>query len=119
MRGALFESFVISEFFKALLNQGIKPNYFFWRDRSGNEIDLLQERGSKLRPIEIKSGKTVNQYFFNGLKRWMSISGGFGIEPTLIYGGDTSYKQKEFKIISWMGGTINHPDKEKEGKALI
>ncbi|MGD8835633.1 MAG: ATP-binding protein [Desulfobacteraceae bacterium] len=109
MRGALFESFVIGEFFKALLNQGIKPNYFFWRDRSGNEIDLLQERGNKLRPIEIKSGKTVNQNFFNGLKRWMSISGDFGIDPTLIYGGDTSYRQKEFKIISWMDRAIHQP----------
>lgn len=109
MRGAVFESYVISEFFKAQLNQGIKPNYFFWRDRSGNEIDLLSEQGNKLRPIEIKSGKTINQNYFNGLKKWMSISGELGIDPTLIYGGDTSYKQKDFKIISWMDRTLNQP----------
>jgi predicted AAA+ superfamily ATPase len=109
MRGAVFESFVISEFFKAQLNQGIQPNYFFWRDRSGNEIDLLVERGSRLRPIEIKSGKTVNQNFFNGLKKWMSISGELGIDPTLIYGGDMSYKQKEFKIVSWMDRSVHQP----------
>ena len=43
LRGALFESYVISEFFKAKFNQGVKPNYYFWRDRSGNEIDFLME----------------------------------------------------------------------------
>lgn len=106
MRGAVFESYVISEFFKAQLNQGIKPNYFFWRDRSGNEIDLLAETGNKLRPIEIKSGKTVNQNYFNGLKKWMAISGESGIDPTLIYGGDTSYKQKDVNIISWMDRSL-------------
>lgn len=109
MRGAVFESYVISEFFKAQLNKGIKPNYFFWRDRSGNEIDLLAEKGNKLRPIEIKSGKTVNQNYFNGLKKWMAISGELGIDPTLIYGGDTSYKQKDFKIISWMDRALHQP----------
>lgn len=109
MRGALFESYVISEFFKERLNQGIKPNYFFWRDRSGNEIDLLAERGNKLRPIEIKSGKTVNHNYFNGLKKWMSISGELGVDPTLIYGGGTSYNQKAFKIISWMDRTMHRP----------
>lgn len=109
MRGAVFESYVISEFFKAQLNQGIKPNYFFWRDRGGNEIDLLAEKGNKLRPIEIKSGKTVNQNYFKGLKKWMTISGGLGIDPTLIYGGDTSYQQKDYKIISWMDRTLHQP----------
>jgi uncharacterized protein len=102
LRGALFESYVISEFFKAQFNQGVKPNYYFWRDRSGNEIDFLIELGNKLRPFEIKSGKTINQHYFNGLKKWMSISGNSGVEPTLIYGGDTFLKQNEFNIVPWM-----------------
>ena len=102
LRGAIFESFIISEFFKAQFNKGIKPNFFFWRDRSGNEIDFLAEQGSKLRPFEIKSGKTINQHYFNGLKKWMSFSSDSGTDPTLIYGGDTSLKQNEFNIISWM-----------------
>jgi predicted AAA+ superfamily ATPase len=102
LRGALFESFVISEFFKAQFNRGYKPNYFFWRDRSGNEIDFLIEQGNKLKPYEIKSGKTINQHYFKGLKKWMSLAGDSGIEPTLIYGGDTSVRQNEFNIVSWM-----------------
>jgi len=102
LRGGLFESYVISEFFKAQFNQGVKPNYYFWRDRSGNEIDFLIELGNKLRPFEIKSGKTINQHYFNGLKKWMSISGNSGVDPTLIYGGDTFLKQNEFNIVPWI-----------------
>jgi hypothetical protein len=101
-KGAIFESFVISEFYKSRYNQGKSPAFFFWRDRSGNEIDLVVELAGKLKPVEIKSGKTVNQRYLNGLKKWMSLSGKTGIDPTLVYGGSTSLNQDEFQIVSWM-----------------
>ena len=55
MAGAFFESFVISEIMKSYSNKGILdlPLYFY-RDRDGNEIDLLIEDSGILYPIEIK-----------------------------------------------------------------
>jgi predicted AAA+ superfamily ATPase len=55
MAGAFFETFVISEIIKSYANRGILdlPLYFY-RDRDGNEIDLLIEDGGTLYPIEIK-----------------------------------------------------------------
>ena len=55
MAGAFFETFVIAEIMKGYSNQGILdlPLYFY-RDRDGNEIDLLIEDGGVLYPIEIK-----------------------------------------------------------------
>ena len=55
MAGAFFETFVITEVMKGYCNQGILdlPLYFY-RDRDGNEIDLLIEDGGVLYPIEIK-----------------------------------------------------------------
>jgi predicted AAA+ superfamily ATPase len=55
MAGAFFETFVISEIIKSYANNGILdfPLYFY-RDRDGNEIDLLIEDGGTLYPIEIK-----------------------------------------------------------------
>jgi len=55
MAGAFFETFVIAEIMKSYSNQGILdlPLYFY-RDRDGNEIDLLIEDGGALYPIEIK-----------------------------------------------------------------
>lgn len=101
MRGAIFESFIISEFFKTQFNKGLRPSLFFWRDQSGNEIDLIMEKGIQLTPLEIKSGKTITQNYFKGLKKWMRLSGDLGIDPTLVYGGDTSFRQHEIRIFSW------------------
>ena len=55
MAGAFFETFVIGEIIKSYVNQGILdlPLYFY-RDRDGNEIDLLIENSGTLYPIEIK-----------------------------------------------------------------
>jgi predicted AAA+ superfamily ATPase len=55
MAGAFFETFVISEIIKSFSNRGILdlPLYFY-RDRDGNEIDLLIEDSGSLYPLEIK-----------------------------------------------------------------
>jgi predicted AAA+ superfamily ATPase len=55
MAGAFFESFVVSEIIKSYYNRGILdlPLYFY-RDKDGNEIDVLIENNGTLYPIEIK-----------------------------------------------------------------
>ena len=42
LRGGLFENLVINEFVKKSYNQGQEPDLTFWRDSTGNEVDLLQ-----------------------------------------------------------------------------
>jgi len=57
MSGAFFETFVIGEIIKSWTNkEGVTPNmnFFFFRDKDGNEIDLLIKRGDTLYPIEMK-----------------------------------------------------------------
>ena len=100
MRGPLFESFIISEYFKSSFNKGLPGFYYFWRDRSGNEIDLLIEEGGKIRPVEIKSGATLNTDYFKGLHHFASIASDI-IEPTLIYGGDDSLSHAGVTVTSW------------------
>jgi len=55
MAGAFFETFVISEIIKSYYNCGLLdlPLYFY-RDKDGNEIDLIIEQNGGLYPIEIK-----------------------------------------------------------------
>jgi predicted AAA+ superfamily ATPase len=55
MAGAFFETFIINEIIKSYGNAGILdlPLYFY-RDRDGNEIDILIEDGGALYPLEIK-----------------------------------------------------------------
>ena len=57
MSGAMFETFVIGEIIKSWANSnGITPNmnFYYYRDKDGNEIDLLIKRNGILYPIEIK-----------------------------------------------------------------
>lgn len=74
-RGAAFENLIILEFMKQRLNSGKNPNLYFWRDNTGNEVDLLLEWNAGLIPVEIKSGQTVTPDYFKGLNFWNKITG--------------------------------------------
>ncbi|MCW8917601.1 MAG: DUF4143 domain-containing protein [Gammaproteobacteria bacterium] len=51
-RGALFETWAISELLKTRYNAGETSNLYFWRDRFGHEADLLIDHGTHLLPLE-------------------------------------------------------------------
>ncbi|MFA7060302.1 MAG: ATP-binding protein [Pedobacter sp.] len=101
LRGNIFETCVVAELIKSRLNQGEQPNLFFWRDNNGNEVDVIAEVGTKLMPVEIKSGKTVKPEAFNGLKKWQALAQDLSMEPVLIYGGSDSYRQGEVRVVGW------------------
>ncbi|MDO5563597.1 MAG: DUF4143 domain-containing protein, partial [Synergistaceae bacterium] len=53
--GAFFETFVISEIIKSYYNAGVlQLPLYYYRDKDGNEIDLLVYQNMTLYPIEIK-----------------------------------------------------------------
>jgi len=101
LRGSIFETFVVGEWMKAFLNSGEQPAFYFWRDSNGVEVDMLVERGGRIMPVEIKSGKTVAADFFSGLEKWTGLVGDNATEPTLIYGGEESYMHKGTRVSGW------------------
>ncbi|OGL44996.1 MAG: AAA family ATPase [Candidatus Schekmanbacteria bacterium RBG_16_38_10] len=101
LKGNLFESFVMSEITKERFNKGLEPNCYYWRDKTGNEIDCIIEIADKLLQVEIKSGKTVTSDFFDGLKYWEKVAGKKYSNPYLIYGGNEFQKRTQVDIISW------------------
>ena len=103
LRGALFETFIISELIKSRLNRGEQPDLYFWRDSNGNEVDVIAEQDGKLRPIEIKSGKTLSPESTRGLKKWLALAKEQSTSPTLIYGGEESYQHEGIQIMGWQG----------------
>ena len=66
--GAIFETFVVTEILKSYLNNGkMIDNFYYYRDNSKNEIDLIYDNNNTLYPIEIKksanpSSSIVNQF---------------------------------------------------------
>ncbi|SIT65926.1 hypothetical protein SAMN05216526_0385 [Ectothiorhodosinus mongolicus] len=101
LRGAIFETWVVSELRKAWLNRGERPLFYYWRDSNGNEVDLLIESADRLMPVEIKSGQTLNKDFFTGLERWVGLAGSMAQNPTLIYGGTGSHERKPVQVLGW------------------
>ncbi|MEA1936975.1 MAG: ATP-binding protein [Patescibacteria group bacterium] len=101
LKGSIFESFVISEFIKYKYNQGAEPNVYFWRDKIGNEIDLLIETPNKIIPIEIKSGQTINSNYFKGLKYYNNLSQGSGKNSYVVYGGNLKQLRSEANVLGW------------------
>lgn len=102
-RGALFESFVIAEYVKNRYNQGLPANLYFWRNNTGEEIDLLIEHGTELQAIEIKSGQTFNPDFIGSLRKWMSYADVPLHSPSVIYGGREDFKFQGINVVSWSG----------------
>lgn len=101
MRGYLFETWVVSELLKHRFNQGKRSNLFFWRDKTGNEVDVLLDHGNKLFPIEIKSGQTVTKDYFKGLTRFMNMAGSSADHAALIYAGTQGQSREKTEVIGW------------------
>jgi predicted AAA+ superfamily ATPase len=99
MRGALFEALIVAELIKNRQNQGIPGNLYFWRDSTGNEIDVIIEAGDKMMPLEIKSGQTVTPDFFTGLQKWFKLSG--SEKGWLVYGGRQPQTRQNIEVIPW------------------
>ena len=100
-RGAIFESFVISELYKKALHIGQDPDFYFWRDSAGHEVDVIIDKGLELIPLEIKSGRTVAKDFFKGLDYWKRISGKGDASAALLYAGDQSFQRKGVSVYAW------------------
>lgn len=99
-RGALFENFVIIEMLKNRYNRGQRSNLYFFRDSTGNEVDVGVDNGLELLPIEIKSGETIRDDFFQGIRYWEKLTGQKGGE--VIYGGNTGQKRSDgISVRSW------------------
>jgi predicted AAA+ superfamily ATPase len=100
-RGALFETWVVGELLKERYNAAFPSSLFFWRDNTGNEVDIIADLGEKLVPIEIKSGQTISADFFTGLRKWLTWAGAEAGNAYLVYGGDETQERKECRIVPW------------------
>jgi predicted AAA+ superfamily ATPase len=100
-RGALFENWVISELLKHRFNQGLASNLYFWRNNTGDEVDVVIEQGDKLQPVEIKSGQTFHADFLSGLNNWTRYAGNAALPAHLVYGGDDAMVRSGVQVHSW------------------
>lgn len=101
LRGAIFETLVVSECLKFRLNAGLPPDLYFWRDNNALEADLVFETKGRLQPVEIKSGRTVTSDYIRAGQKASRFAGEEALTPWLVYGGDEDYVRSGVKVIGW------------------
>jgi predicted AAA+ superfamily ATPase len=105
LRGAIFESWVVSEIYKACAHSGLQPRLFHYREARGAEIDLVIEDGEDLVAVEIKSGATVGEDFFKNLGRFVDrlrdADRPRPVRSRIVFGGETSQQRKNAQVLSW------------------
>jgi predicted AAA+ superfamily ATPase len=105
LRGAIFESWVVSEIYKHRMNRG-EPGgggLSFYRDRDGAEADLIVEHPGRLTIVEAKSAQTAGASLFAGAKR---VRGHLDdpsrpCDVVVAYGGEEAQRRSDAKLVPW------------------
>lgn len=100
LRGQVFETMVVTEAYKAALNNGQQAALYFWRDSAGQEIDLLAQRDGVFESYEIKSGSTFSPDWFKQLTKFEKLNPK-AVRSTVIYGGDESSSRSQGEVLAW------------------
>lgn len=101
LKGALFENLIINEFIKRAFHRGERRYPYFWQDSHGKEIDCLLVEGDAMLPVEIKSGKTISNSYFDNLKYWRQLANLPENAGYVVYGGEQSLQTSAGAFVSW------------------
>jgi hypothetical protein len=100
-RGAVFETWVVSEALKHRHNLALPPELHFWRDNHGLGVDLVFEHAGRLHGVECKSGQTYADDWMAAARRWGAMVGAQASRPVLVHGGDASHELEDHHVLSW------------------
>ncbi len=95
LRGAIFETMIVSEYMKSRYFAAKEPRGYYWRDTNNNEIDLLTEDSNGLRAYEIKSSRTADRGFMKNLYKFSQFSGLEKERLACIYAGDMTMRGEQ------------------------
>lgn len=101
LRGALFETWVVSEVLKSRVHRGMAGNVSFYRDRAGAELDLVIDDAHCTTLIEAKSAATPSASLFDSARRVRALLE--GIRPRMkiavVYGGAESRRHSDGGVL--------------------
>ena len=105
LRGAIFESWVVSEQAKAYRKTGERSDLTFFRDRHGLEVDLVCDFGLQRTALEVKSSETVASDGYKSLLAFADLCGraddSVKTDSCLVYTGNETRKQGSVTIVPW------------------
>ena len=102
LRGAVFETWVVSEIIKHRTNRGELGGVFFYRDQHGTEADLVIEFGKQRVLVEAKAGQTVSQDMLSAARRIKTTLEQAGpCRAVLAYGGQARQRRQDLLVLPW------------------
>jgi predicted AAA+ superfamily ATPase len=102
LRGAIFESWVISELLKQQENVGEHQGLYFYRDKNAVEADLLIETAQGITVVEIKAGETVTDALLAPARRIKeTLSQVKETQAVIVYGGDAEQRRSDIRVVPW------------------
>lgn len=104
LRGALFESWVVSEIVKHRINRGETGGIYHYRDQHGVEADLIIEHPDGSTLVEAKSAQTIGPALLDGVRRVRGVlETARPCRAVVAYGGDAAQRRTDLELIPWSG----------------
>jgi uncharacterized protein len=102
LKGAIIETWFVIELHKMRYHSGRRPDSWYYRDKSGHEIDCILEEEGTTKLIEIKAGKTIQSSFFKNMQYFTELAEAPKTYQTyLLYGGTEVQSRAEGKVFGW------------------
>jgi len=99
--GGIFENLVVIECVKARLHRGLPADFYFFRDSTGKEVDLILPEANRLRAIEIKSSHTFTREQLKGIRRMRDLTDRIG-QSCLVYSGEAHRLSDAVDVINFL-----------------
>ncbi len=99
-KGAIVETFAISELLKYRLNQGRKANLSYFRDLKGFEVDTIANWNHTF-AIEIKSSSESEQKLSANTRKYLTLRNDENCKGAIFYLGDITININGIKYVSW------------------
>ena len=92
---------IIADILKSFNHVVKQPPCYYWRDKTGNEIDLIIENNLKLVPVEIIAGKTFNSDYLRQLLYFGNLQVIKTGKEFLVYNGRTMSEGSGIPLLNW------------------
>lgn len=99
-KGAVVETFAVSELLKQRTNAGRKGNLTYFRDRTGFEVDTIADWKHSF-AIEIKSTTESEAKASRNLKKYLELKGDNDTRGAVFYLGDLTMNSNGIDYIGW------------------
>ena len=99
-KGAIVETYAISELLKLRTNQAKKANLTYYRDNKGFEVDTIADWNHTF-AIEIKSSSESTQKLSANTQKYLTLRNDSNAKGTVFYLGDLTCKINQIDYVSW------------------